>query len=201
MNHQFDIIIIGDSQEGHTVLKQVASTRPTIKIAFVSREFKTKTTHDFINLEYIRNEVIFTDYKNRLFGCYLKNGDRLYSTHLVIATGISYAPLLLDNKAVPGVFNTTSDISKLAKNLQAVVLCNSEADVKLALAVAKKYKYVYLCTKTFRFCTSGSLKKRLAETPNIAVLPNAWITKVVTQNGVLTRVELRSEERRVGKEC
>ena len=116
MNSQVDIVIIGDSRDGHEVVRRIASAKPSIKIAFVSREFKSATTHDYLNVEYIRDEVVFTDYKNRLFGVYLKNGDRLYCTHLVIASGLSYEPLTVGHKIIPNVFNNVDDIPKSAKN-------------------------------------------------------------------------------------
>ena len=50
MNYQVDIVIIGDSLEGYNILKKIADGKPTIKIAFISREFRSTTTHDFLNL-------------------------------------------------------------------------------------------------------------------------------------------------------
>ena len=89
MNCQVDIVIIGDSKDGHEALKKLAAAKPDIKIAFISREYKSTTTHDYLNVEYIKDEVIFIDYKNRLFGCYLKTGKQVYSTHLIIASGLA----------------------------------------------------------------------------------------------------------------
>lgn len=191
MNCQVDIVVIGDSVDGRKTVAQLASNRPTIKVVFISREFKSTTTHDYINVEYIKDEVIFTDYKNRLFGCYLKNGDRIFCTHLIIATGLAYEPLKLNNKHVPCVFNTADDIPKSAKNTQAIVIGNQNSDVKFALAVAKKYKYVYLCTNelTIENVTAANVKK-LAETDNIAVLPNASLLKIYATDNVLQKVEL-----------
>ena len=81
MNYQVDIIIIGDSKSGQEILDKLASTKPTIKFAFISQAFKSTTTHDYLNVEYFRNEVVFTDYKNRLFVCYLKNHCRYGNCH------------------------------------------------------------------------------------------------------------------------
>jgi thioredoxin reductase len=191
MNRQIDIIVIGDSASGHDAVKQIAASNPCIKMAFVSREFKSTTTHDFLNVEYIKDEVIFTDYKNRLFGCYLKSGDRLYCTHLIIASGLKYAPLMLGNKQVPCVFNNADDIPKRAKNQPAIVVGQQNNDIKLALAVAKKYKHVYLCVKGTEFdnVTAANLKK-LTEAKNIAVLPNTSLLKIVAPEGKLEKVEL-----------
>jgi thioredoxin reductase len=190
MNRQFDVIVIGDSKAGNEAVKNIAAANRAIKIAFISREFKSYTTRDFLNVEYIKDEVTFTDYKNRLFGCYMKSGDRFYCTHLIIASGLSYVPFRLGNKPVPGVFNTADDISKLAKNQQAIVLGNSEADAKLALAVAKKYKHVYVCTKSIELDVASNTRKKLTSTDNIVVLPNASIVKVAAADGELNTVEL-----------
>jgi thioredoxin reductase len=191
MNYQVDIVVIGDSKNGNEIVKNIASVNPTIKVAFISREFKSTTTHDFLNVEYVKEEVTFTDYKNRLFGCYLKNGDRIYCTHLVIASGLAYQPLLLNNKQVPCVYNNTEDIPKIAKSQPAIVIGNDNSDVKFALAVAKKYKQVYFCTKdlTLKNVTAANVKK-LAEVENLVVLPNTSIINVVTENDILQKVEL-----------
>lgn len=191
MNSQVDIVIIGDSRDGHEVVRRIASAKPSIKIAFVSREFKSATTHDYLNVEYIHDEVVFTDYKNRLFGVYLKNGDRLYCTHLVIASGLSYEPLIVGHKIIPNVFNNVDDIPKSAKNSPAIVIGETNADVKFALAVAKKYKHVYLCVKAFEIeGITAANKKKLVEASNIVMLPNTVITKVHAVDGQLQKVEL-----------
>ena len=190
MNCQVDIVIIGDSQSGHEAVKKLAASRPTIKIAFISREFKRTTTHDYLNVEYIKDEIIFTDYKNRLFGCYLKSGDRIYCTHLILASGLVYKPLVINNKQVPCVFNTTDAIPKFAKNQQAVVLGQQDADVKLAIAIAKKYKYVYFCTESLTPNITDKNIQKLINIENLVILPNATINRVVTSNDILTSVEL-----------
>jgi thioredoxin reductase len=191
MNCQVDIMIVGDSRSGHDLLDKIASSKPTIKVAFISKDFKSFTTHDYLNVEYFRDEVIFTDYKNRLFGCYLKNGTRIYGTHLIIATGLAYSPFTLNNKPVAGVFNNADDIPKTAKTQPAVVICNNNADVKLGLEVAKKYKQVYMCTEasTLEDMTSVTTRK-LEKTENIVMLPNTTVIKAIAKDGVLQKVEL-----------
>lgn len=192
MNYQYDLIIIGDSKEGNQLVKNIASANLNIKIAFISREFKTTTTPDFLNVEYIKDEVTLTNYKNRLFGCYLKSGNQLYATHLVFAVGQKYAPLTVNNKKVPNVFNTVVDVPKEAKKLPAIVLANNEADVGMALEVAKKYKYVYLCLDDFGNWISDNMRKKLLlkQVANIVVLPNTHIKKVSAYDENLINVEL-----------
>lgn len=187
---QYDLIIIGDSKEGHSILKSIASTNAAIKIAFIAKNFKHDTTHDFLSVEYIKNEVVFTDYKNRLFGCYLKNGTRLYATHLVFAVGQKYAPLMLDNKVIPGVFNTLDNIPKQSKMSSAVVLGDKDTDIKFALALAKKYKYIYFCTKGSNLNCSKKLLDKLNDTKNLVVLLNTEISNVVALDNKLQQIEL-----------
>lgn len=191
MNCQVDVIIIGDSIEGYEVVKKVTSSKPSVKIAFISRIFRSSTTYDYSNVKYLKEEVVLVDYKNRLFGCYLKNGDRIYGTHLVIATGLSYAPLILNNEIVPNVFHNTSDVPKIAKNQAAIVIGQNNSDVKFILAVAKKYRHVYLCTKKLALenITSANVK-RLSEIENIVMLPNTSLLKVNTSEDTLQTVEL-----------
>lgn len=194
MNYQVDVIIIGDSKSGHEILDKIAASKPTIKIAFISDSFKSSTTRDYLNVEYFKSEVLLVDYKNRLFGCYLKNNSRIYSTHLVVATGLSYSPLMLNGKAITtDVFNNTDDISKQAKNQPAIVICNKNTEVKFALEVAKKYKQVYLCTEgiTIKNLSEANAKK-LNKTSNIVVLPNTAINRVVVKNNILQKVELNN---------
>ena len=169
MNQQFDIIIVGDSKHGNETVKYLATVNTKLKIAFISREFKSSTTHDFLNVEYIKDEVVFTDYRNRLFGCYLKAGDRMYCTHLVIATGLKYAPLILNGEPVPNVFNTAENIDKAAKNQQAIVLGKNDADVKFATAVAKKYKYVYFCTESLSTPIASANLEKLSKIKSLPV--------------------------------
>ena len=193
MNYQVDVIIVGDSKVGHEILDKIASSKPTIKLAFISKAFKSTTTHDYLNVEYFKDEVVFTDYKNRLFGCYLQKGTRVYGTHLIIATGLDYSPLMLANNkpALIGVYNNVDDVPKVSKNQPAVVVCNTNSDVKFSLDVAKKYKQVYLCTKAAAIegLTEANAKK-LDEAKNIVVLPNTSLLKTISKDGVLLKVEL-----------
>ena len=191
MNYLVDVVVVGDSTEGYEIIKKIAPVNPAIKMAFISREFKSTTTYDFLNVEYLKEEVIFTNYKNRLFGCFLRNGDRVYSTHLIIATGLAYAPLVLNNEVVPCVFNSLTEIPKTAKNQPAIVIGQQNSDVKFALDVAKKYKQVYFCTDKLTIDNiTAANEKKLAEAENIVVLPNTSLLKAIVSDGLLQEVEL-----------
>ena len=90
---------------------------------------------------------------------------------------------------MPNVFNTAVDIPKEAKDLPAIVLGRKEADVKLALAVAKKYRYVYLCSETMELDCSDSTFKKLKQTTNIVFLPNTKPIGFSTANSSIKSVE------------
>ena len=190
MNRQFDVIIVGDSNAGNAAVKSIAGANRKIKVAFISRDFKSSTTRDFLNVEYIKDELTYVDYNRGLFGCYLKSGVRNYCTHLIIATGIRYAPFKVGNKVVPGVLNTINEIPKTAKQHVAIVVGNKIADTKLALAVAKKYKYVYLCTESMELVVNESIDKKLSNAKNLLILRNSSIAKTAFENGVLIGVTL-----------
>ena len=192
MNFQVDVIVVGDSKAGHEILDKIASSKSSIKIAFISQSFKSTTTHDYINVKYFRSEVEYVSYRHRLFCCYLKNGDHVYSTHLVIASGLNYEPLMVDNEQVPCVFNNIDDVPKTAKDQPALVICNQDSDAKFAIEVAKKYKQIYLCTKVVDLTesVSATTAKKLAKVENLAILPNTSIQKTIFDNGELQKVEL-----------
>ena len=195
MNFRVDVIIIGDSTTGHEILDKIASTNPAINIAFISHEFKSTTTHDYRNVKYFKNKVEYVSYRHKLFCCYTNNGDNLFSTHLIVASGLNYEPLVINGEQVPNVFNTLDEVPKLAKDQPALVVCNKDADAKLALDVAKKYKQVYLCTPAVDISeqVSNTIVKKLAKVENIAILPNTCVHKtVVNKDGMLQKVELNN---------
>lgn len=192
MNFRVDVIVVGDSKSGHNILDKLALYKPALNIAFISQSFKSTTTHDYANVKYFKDEVTYVSYRHRLFCCYMKNGDNVFSTHLVVASGLNYEPLIVNNEQVPCVFNTLDDVPKSAKDQPALVVCNHESDAKFALEVAKKYKQVYLCTKEVNLAESisATTAKKLDKVENIAVLPNASLQKVISDNGVLQKAEL-----------
>lgn len=191
MNFRVDVIIVGDSKSGHDILDKIAPNK-NLQVAFVSQAFKSTTTHDYINVKYFRDEVLYVSYRQRLFCCYMRNGDHVYSTHIIIASGLAYEPLMINNEPIPCVFNNTEEILKNAKDQPVMVICDKDSDVKFALDIAKKYKQVYLCTKELDITKKVSVAtaKKLTKAENIAVLPNTSISKAISKDGVLQKVEL-----------
>ena len=192
MNFRFDIVIIGDSKTGHEILDKIAANKPSANIAFISKKFKSTTMHDYVNVRYFRQEVEYITYKYRMFGCCLSGGDRVYSTHVIVASGLDFEPLMLNNEPIPCVYTDLDDIPKTAKDQPALVICNKDSDAKFALEVAKKYKQVYLCSKEVNIAenVSATTAKKLAKTENLAIIPNTSIKKVFAEKGALQKVAL-----------
>lgn len=192
MNFRVDVIIVGDSKSGHDILDKLAKSNPNINVAFISQAFKSTTAHDYANVKYFKDEVKYVSYRHRLFCCYMNNGDNIFGTHLVVASGLKHEPLVINNKQVPCVFNNIDDVSNLAKDQAALVVCNQESDAKLAVEVAKKYKHAYICTKELNLTESlsAATAKKLNKAENITVLHNASIKNTISDSGVLQMVEL-----------
>lgn len=193
MHFRFDVVIIGDSKSGHDLLDKLATKNPKLRIAFVSQTFKSTTTHDYSKVKYFRSEVEFVSYRHRLFHCFLANKDVLFSTHIVIASGVNYEPFMVNGEALPNVFNTTDDIPALAKDQAALVISSGQAqDAKLALDVAKNYKQVYFCTNEMELSKNitAANAKKMAKTENLTVVPNVSIQRFGLENRALKSVEL-----------
>lgn len=192
MNFRVDVIIVGDSKAGHEILDKIASTKSFIKMAFISQAFKETTSHDYNNVKYFRDEVEYVSYRHRLFCCYLKNGDNIFSTHLVIASGVNYEPYAINGAELFGVLNSLDYVTKSAKDQCAIVLGSQESDAKFACDVAKKYKHVYFSSKDVNIVenVSSAASKKLIGTENITVLPNTSIKNVVTNNGAVSKIVL-----------
>lgn len=192
MNFRVDVMIVGDSKSGHDILDKIAVGSKKIKIAFISQAFKSTTTHDYLNVQYFRDRVEHVSYKHRLFCCYLKNGDNIFSTHLILAPGLVYEPFMINGKQINEVLNSSDDVTNNAKDSAALVVCNQESDVKFAIDVAKKYKQTCVCAKDINLVESlpASTAKKLAKAENIKVFPNASIKSVISNNNEIQKVEL-----------
>jgi thioredoxin reductase len=98
---------------------------------------------------------------------------------------------MIGTKKVPNVFNTLEEFPKHSKDLPAIVIGQNNSDVKLALAVAKKFSHVYLCTEQLNIeGITQANQKKLLETKNLVILPNTNITKVYLLDDALKSVEL-----------
>ena len=189
MNSKFDLIVIGDSKEGRSLVKTLATASSQLKIAFISEAFQNNI-RDHLNVEYLQGKVTFIDYYRMLFGCYLDSGDRIYGTHLIFATGEVYEPFMFDNKIVPNVYNTPTQVLEKSKDAQAAVVGNDEEILKIALKVANKYKHLYICIEGIQLNCSKALQEKLKSIPSVVILPNTRIKDFLTEDGELKALKL-----------
>ena len=90
------------------------------------------------------------------------------------------APLKVKNKTLSEVYNKITDAPKAGPESQAVVIGHDDAAVKLAIAAAKKYMYVYLCAESLKLNCKEELKEKFSKVKNIALLPGCKITNFST---------------------
>lgn len=176
-----DVIIIGASKEGINVAVQLAKKDSNINIAIVSKEFSkwNNKYSEFPNIYKIEQEVTYTTFNRGLYGIYLKNNDRLFSCNLIIATETKLIPLKIKTKTIE-VYDNLIDAPKPASDSQAVVIGQDDTAVKLAIAAAKKYMYVYLCAESLKLSCKEDLKEKFSKVKNIALLPGCKITNFST---------------------
>jgi thioredoxin reductase len=80
---------------------------------------------------------------------------------------------------------------KASKTNPAVVVGNNTLAATYALAMAKKFKYVYLCSNTVELDCEAKYLKKLENTANIVHLPNCNIISCKNdKEGNLTEVQL-----------
>ena len=177
-----DVIIIGASKEGINTAVQLAKKDPNINIAIISKNFNKWTSKypQFPNIYKIEQEAFYITFNRGLYGVYLKDNNRLFSCNLVIATETKMAPLKVKNKTLSEVYNKIADAPKAGPESQAVVIGHDDAAVKLAIAAAKKYMYVYLCAELLKLNCKEELKEKFSKVKNIALLPGCKITNFST---------------------
>lgn len=177
-----DVIIIGASKEGISTAVQLAKKDSNINIVIVSKNFNKWTSKypQFPNIHRIEQEAFYTTFNRGLYGIYLKDNTKLFSCNLIIATETKMAPLKVKNKTLSEVYNKITDAPKLGPEAQAIVIGHDAAAVKLAIAAAKKYMYVYLCAESLKLSCKEELKEKFSKVKNIALLPGCKITNFST---------------------
>jgi thioredoxin reductase len=109
--------------------------------------------------------------------------------NLVIATGA--APVRSHVLKNNNICYNPREITVNPKNKPAVVYGENSDAVNYALLLAKKFKYVYLCSETFNLHCEAKLLKKLNDTANIVHLPNCHIVSCKNaKDGQLTEITL-----------
>lgn len=190
MNFETDIIIVGASSEGIKISEMLSKTCPEFKVTLITKNLNTKAKiAETINV--VLGEVTFTNYRKGLFGCYLSNNQCIFSRSIIFATGVDNAIFKCNNRVVPNAYFEAANLPKTLKEEQAIVFGDSEERVKLAIAVAKKARFVYLCTPTNFLNLTAKTEDKLRNTENIVWLPRANCSSFATsKDGHLRKILL-----------
>lgn len=189
-NQVYDIIIVGASSEGIALAKYFIAKTNTAKIALVSSHFKNLPENtNLTNITLIEQEVLFISYFRGLHAFNLSNKTSIFSKYTVIATG---------SKPIKSAFkgnNIHYNIQKFKKAekylKQAVVVGQDNRAVEYAIALAKKFKYVYLCSTTLQLNCDKVLANKVNLIANIVHLPNCKVISCKhSKDNVLTEVVL-----------
>lgn len=183
----YDVIIIGATPEGIELAKKPSVTNK--KVILISSKFYTEVNLDNVSL--LEAEVVFLSYTRGLIGAnVLQENSKgiIYGTNIVLATGTKpiKAPLKNVNIRYKAI-----DIPGKHKAEPAVVYGNNEEAALYALDLAKRFCYVYFCTKDFELNCSKRLQKKINETANIVHLPGCNIMSCKNdKDGKLAEVTL-----------
>ena len=187
-NKLYDAIIVGASEEGLAFCEQLLQKTKDAKIAIISKHFNFQTTkHTLEGVDKFEDEAVFSCYKHRVLGVYMQKNDAIFGKTIIIATGTTPIKSNLKN------INIKYDIKdiKASKTSPAVVYGDDENAAKYALFVAKKFKYVYLGTKSLDLPFGTKLNKKIENTLNILHLPNCNIVACKNDKaGNLAEVQL-----------
>jgi thioredoxin reductase len=169
----YDVIIVGATPEGIELAKKLADTSK--KVIIISSKFYTDFEFEFDNLSKLEAEAVFLSYTRGLIGVNVLQGDTkgiIYGTNLVLATGTKPIKASLKNA---NIRYKALDILGKHKSEPVVVYGNNEEAGLYALDLAKRFCYVYFCTKDFELNCSKRLQKKINETANIVHLPGCSI--------------------------
>ena len=173
-NELFDVVILGASAEGIALAEYLKAKAPEKRVAIVSKHFNfVKPTNKLLDTELIAGESVFSSFNHGLVVLTLKSKKLVVGKNLVLATGA--APVKSHVLKNANICYNPRDIKIQPKNKPAVVFGNTADAVNYALTMAKKFKYVYLCSRVFDLKCEAKLLKKLNETANILHLPNCEV--------------------------
>ena len=171
-NNLYDVIIVGASEEGLALCDQLNTKTKNAKIALVSKHFNFQTPkHNLANVDKFEKEVVFSYYKHRLLGVYFADKNAIFGKTIVLAVGSKPIKSSLKNTNIKYSLKEV----KNAKHSPAVVFGDNDTAATYAITLSKKFKYVYLCTKSLELPYSSKLVKKIENIANILHLPNCNI--------------------------
>jgi thioredoxin reductase len=187
INQLYDVVVIGASLEGISFCERLAEKTEGVKIALVSKHFNHLTKQSLENITLITQEILHSNYNHGLVILSGADSSNICCKTVVIATGSK--PIKSTLKNVNIHYNLTN--VKANKNGQAVVCGKDNLAVSYALKLAKKFKYVYLCSDSLSLRCDTKYITKLENTANVLHLPNCNILSCkADKEGNLTEVQL-----------
>lgn len=195
-NELYDIIVLGASESGIALCEMIKAKSPEMKVALVSKHFNyVKSTNKLLDTKLIIGESVLSSYNHGAIILSLKDRSLVVGKNLVIATGGKPIKAAKDTLKNIDICYKPSEITINPKNKPAVVYGDGELAVSYALELAKKFKYIYLCSSVFKLDCNSKLLNKLNNAANIVHLPNCHIVSCKNdKDGKLAEITLDTYE-------
>ena len=195
-NELYDIIILGASESGIALCEMIKTKSPETKVALVSKHFNhIKQNNKLLDTKLIMGESVLSSYNHGVIILSLKDRSLVVGKNLVIATGGKPIKTTKDTFKNINICYKPSEITINPKNKPVVIYGDGELAVSYALELAKKFKYVYLCSSVFKLNCNSKLINKLNNTINIVHLPNCHIASCKNdKEGKLAEIALDTYE-------
>lgn len=189
-NQIYDIIVVGASLEGLALYTYLKSKSSSLKVALISKHFKNNSAKNILDSEWTATtEALHINYVRGLYSIICTGNETYYSRYVVFATGSK--PIMSQFKG-NNIYYNVHDFKRSEKFLKpAVVVGEDQKAVDYALTLAKKFKYVYLCSPSLELYGDKKSMQKLNETVNIVHLPSCQVVSCKhNREGKLAEVTL-----------
>ena len=190
MTQAFDVIIIGATPQGLALAEKLSAAGLSINLLSSNFIYKTPK-YKMDTVICTQGTAVFLSYSCGLLGVNYTtetSNSAIFGYNIVLATGDKPIKATLRNS---NILYKAVDAPERQKAASAVVYGNNDAAANYVLDLAKRYGYVYHCTKEFPLLCSPKLIKKLNETPNVVHLPSCNILSCRNdKDGKLTSIML-----------
>lgn len=170
-NQLYEVLILGATPEGLALAELLGAAGR--KTALISSNFIYRTKkHCLDAVDLYEQTGIFLAYNHGIFSLTLSDKTTVHGQSFVIATGTKPNKSSLKNH---NILYTSAKITTKQKERQAVVFGSDTSAVDYALDLAKKFRYVYLCSNTFELACDKRHLIKLNNQKNIVHLPGCNI--------------------------
>ena len=186
----YDVIIIGASKEGLSLCSYLNSKNNNFKVAIIDTCTVNKTSkYNNIKADWFMNYSIYCNYYQGIYTITLNNKKLILGKAVVVANGTS--PIQNEKLTNAGIIYNLQDLKKTSKKKQLVIVGTKLESVNIALKLANKFKYIYICSETDVLKDDPELQQKVIAAANIAYLPFCKIVSYkVNKNKVLQSVTL-----------